>query len=161
MLKLFECTLSVAFPLSFLMVDSPLEIGSAASGQISAKAFEKHIEVGGGRVAAASGQKRKASLLSQCSTASGETRGDVDDSGSEAESEKGARFSETSAGADVPVILRPGTKVPNCFLCDTSADAVSPLCATEAMDGHGGLIPWPSYRKIWEEDEDGNKCVVG
>ena len=163
MLKLFECTLSVAFPLSFLMVDSPLEIGSAASGQISAKAFEKHIEVGGGRVAAASGQKRKATLLSQCSTASGETRGDVEDSVSEAESEKGskARFSETSAGADVPVILRPGTKVPNCFLCDTSADAVSPLCATEAMDGHGGLIPWPSYRKIWEEDEDGNKCVVG
>ncbi len=32
------------------MVDSHLEIGSAASGQISAKAFEKHIEVGGGRV---------------------------------------------------------------------------------------------------------------
>ena len=76
MLKLFKCTLSVAaFPLSFLMVDSTFEIGSAASGQISAKAFEKHIEVGGGRVAAASGQIRKGKCLSQRSTgttASGE-----------------------------------------------------------------------------------------
>jgi hypothetical protein len=75
MLELFKCTLSVAFPLSFLMVDSTFEIGSAASGQISVKAFEKHIEVGGGRVAAASGQIRKGKFLSQCSpgtTASGE-----------------------------------------------------------------------------------------
>ena len=75
MLKLFKCTLSVAFPLSFSMVDSTFEIGSAASGQISAKAFEKHIEVGGGRVAAASGQIRKGKCLSQRSTgttASGE-----------------------------------------------------------------------------------------
>ena len=155
MLKLFKCTLSVAaFPLSFLMVDSTFEIGSAASGQISGKAFEKLIEVGGGRVAAASGQTRKGTFQSQCSTASGETSvHEVDDSASEAESEKGskARFSETSAGADVPVIFPKGVKVPSCFLCGISADAESPLCATEAMDGYGGLVPWPSYRKIFGE----------
>jgi len=156
-----------------LMVDSTFEIGSAASGQISGKAFEKLIEVGGGRVAAASGQNKrkhdtafetsKGRFLSQCSTASGETSVGVDDSASEAESEKEskARFSETSAGADVPVIFPKGVKVPSCFLCGISADAESPLCATEAMDGYGGLVPWPSYRKIFGEGEDGKKCVIG
>ena len=166
MLKLLKCTLSVAFPLSFLMVDSPFEIVGGASGQISAKDFEKHIEVGGGRVAAASGQSRKGTFLSQCSTASGETRcgvEEVEDSASEAESEKDskAKCSEVSAGADLPVIFPAGQKVPSCFLCGLRADSQSPLSATEAMDGYGNFVPWPSYRKIYGQGEDGTQCAIG
>ena len=75
-----------------------------------------------------------------------------DHEGSVAES-----LASTVSGMKLPVIFLPGCKVPSCFLCRVRADAPSPLIDACPHDTYGCLHPWPSYKKV--RDDQGQ--VIG
>ena len=69
------------------------------------------------------------------------------------ESDEGdARTAVNSETGQFLSIVFPNGTGPVCFLCRKSSQGKSFLKRSCPQDKHGGLVPWPSYRKVYNDD---------
>ncbi len=166
LLKLVNCILCVAILLCWRAASGQMSDTAFAVGSTNPKEFEAGILPNpNARAAFCQTPRRNASAASgQAIAASGQDQNsasDVESVGVE------SRASTNATCALVPIMWRPGEKVAQCFLCGIRSDAPSPLKSGHELDNYGGLVPWPSYTKVYDDEDNligktpkGKQCLI-